>query len=584
MVQNELLYNFSADHKKWCVLYLIIIPLLIYWPVVYYPFIDFDDGAYITDNPFVRNGITWDGVVWAFTKTHAGNWHPLTWISHMIDCSLFGLNAGKHHGVNLIIHILNGVLLFFICLKMTENIFISWVIAAFFAVHPMNVESVAWISERKNLVSTLFWMLTLWTYTIYVQRSDKKYLIYAFCFFAVGLMAKPMLVTLPFVLLLLDYYPLKRLDHAGRIQNTISLFKEKIPFFALTVISCIITIKAQESGGALASISAHSFQDRIFNSLTSYVAYIIKMFFPTKLAILYPYPKNFLIHHVIFATFILGIISFLTFMKRKKYPFVMTGWFWYIGTLVPVIGLVQVGHQSMADRYAYIPFIGLFFMLSHGISLIIHKLATIKHVLILLCFIWISGYIPVSIFQVKKWENSISLFNHALEVTTNNYVIHKNIANTLISQGKIDEAMEHLTEAIKISPTYADAYNSMGIALNLKGKPDEAINYFEHAIQIKPDYAEPLVNIGDIYLHHNHIETAIQFYKRALIKDPKNAKAHNNIGVSLAKIGKLDEAIDHFQIALELQPDDKAAQQNIQLAKEKIRQQHHLDTQLFHDK
>jgi protein O-mannosyl-transferase len=531
--QNESIL--SAHRVSIVCLLLVILSLSVYWQLRNYDFVNFDDSEYVYGNRQIQGGFTLKNIKWTFTTIHMSNWHPLTWLSHMLDYQLYGLNPGAHHITNLLFHITNSLLLFIVFNKMTGHFWQSTFLSLLFALHPLHVESVAWISERKDVLSTFFWILTMWSYNWYVQhpRIDKYLLV--LLLFALGLMSKPMLVTLPFVLLLLDYYPLYRFQKAANRSKSLQkptvyrLVLEKIPLFALVVISSAITYYAQKHGGAVVSLDDIPFQARMANALVSYSTYIIKMLYPYKLAVLYPHPEGFLWWQIIIACFLLFIISFFAIRMIKQSPYFIVGWLWYLGTLVPVIGLIQVGNQSMADRYTYIPLIGLFIIFSWGIPEFIQRWRHLNKFLSVIAIIILFILLSVTFIQVGYWKNNITLYEHTLRVTKNNYIAHNNLGNAYKEQGLIDNAIKHYEEVLRIKPDNAIAHNNLGNAYRKKGLIDNAIKHFEEALRIKPDYA-----IG-----------------------------HNSLGVALLHKGDIDGAIEHFLKALQINPNYKNAKKNL---------------------
>jgi len=444
---------------------LAIATLAVYRPVQRCDFVNYDDPEYVTANPAVRAGLTYKGLLWASATGHAGNWHPLTWLSHMLDCELFGLEPGWHHLTNLLLHTANTLLLFFALFQLTSARWPSAFVAAAFALHPLHVESVAWIAERKDLLSTFFWLLTIIAYVRYVKEPDKiRYLLAMLCF-ALGLMAKPMLVTLPVVLLLLDYWPLGRFESprtpAGR-PPLLNLVREKAPFFVLSAFSCVITFLVQRSAGAVVKAESIPFMQRLTNALVSYVKYIQQMFLPGKLAVFYPHPHDTLPNgQVLFALVLLLGISVLVIRFARNRRYLVTGWFWYIITLLPVIGLVQVGGQARADRYSYVPLIGLFIIVAWAAG---RLLAKFKYQKALAGVLFIAGSLAMATcthLQLQNWRNSITLFEHALKVTKGNYVAHYHLARALADDARADEAIIQLRETLLLKPHRFDVINTL---------------------------------------------------------------------------------------------------------------------------
>ncbi len=584
-------------------IFLAIAVFAIYWQVNKYDFVGFDDNEYITENRHVQTGLTSGNVTWALTTFHAGNWHPLTWISHMLDCQLFGLKPGWHHLVSLLFHIANTILLFLVLSRMTKGLWQSAFVAAIFAIHPLHVESVAWVAERKDVLSTFFWMLTMGAYAFYVQRREIKIYLLCLFFLALGLMAKPMLVTLPFVLLLLDYWPLRRLtigtssvndnpqsekslntrskkkergrytkkaEHENKTEKQtrqgprmVQVILEKVPFFVLSLASSIVTYVAQQKGGAVGSLQSYPLSARIANALVSYCGYIGKMVWPENLAVLYPHPGMLPTWQVIGAVLILGLTTFLIIRAVKRYPYLTTGWLWYLGTLVPVIGLVQVGAQAMADRYTYIPIIGVSIMVAWGVPELLKKWRHRNTALAAMAVITLSILSYATWGQVQYWQNSITLFKHTVERTTNNPIMQNNLGNSLEDEGRLDEAITHYAEAVRINPDLADSYNNMGLALTKRGSANEAIPNFLKAIKINPNHAAAHYNLGTLLASQGKLEEAIHHFRECIRIKPDHAKAYNNLGNALLLERRIEEAIDSYRAALRINPDYKLARDNL---------------------
>ncbi|MHC5185453.1 MAG: tetratricopeptide repeat protein [Planctomycetota bacterium] len=498
-----------------------VVTIAAYWPVLGAEFVNYDDDEYVTENQHVLGGLTLDGAKWAFTMDeNTANWHPLTWLSHMLDCELFGQHAGLHHLTNLIIHTTSAVLLLLVLASMTGSIWPSAFVAAGFALHPLHVESVAWIAERKDVLSGLFWILTMGCYLRYTRAGNRSSYILTLVVFALGLMAKPMLVTLPFVLLLLDYWPLNRFESnptTSLYRKVRHLIVEKIPFFVPMAASCVITYIAQKGGGAVVDIEALSFGTRLSNAMVAYIAYIIKIVWPVGLAILYPF-KHIPMWQAFsaFLSLVFITIAAILWDRRKKY--LAVGWLWYIGTLVPVIGLVHVGSHSLADRYTYISLIGLFMIIAWAVAGLCQSRPALRSAMAVATLLLVAGMFAGTRNQLGYWKDSISLFRHAVEVTENNNFMHNNLAAELANIGQMDEAIVHLRRAVQIDPDIARAHNNLGIALATTGQLDEAIDCYRHAVQI----------------------------------DPKYASAYNNLGLALAVTGRFDDALLAGEKALDL--------------------------------
>lgn len=563
---------------------LVTAALLVYWQVRNHEFINYDDNVYVTDNPQVQEGLTVESLGWAFTTTRGGNWHPLTWVSHLIDCQLYDLNPRGHHLTSLFLHLINTVLLFAALRWMTGTVWRSGFVAAMFALHPLHVESVAWVAERKDVLSTFFWLLTTLVYLDYVNRPGvKKYLLVVFIF-SLGLMVKPMLVTLPLVLLLLDYWPLGRFQFSavrsspGRVSRrpqgfsgdtsgVLELVWEKVPLLALSAGASMVTYWAQKNAGALSNLNIVPFKLRIANAVVSYVAYMGKMVWPFALAVFYPHQIDTLPFWKIWAAgFLLVAVSTAVVVLAKRFPYLLVGWLWYLGTLVPVIGLVQVGEQAMADRYTYVPLIGLFIVVAWGVADIAKGYRRSRLVLALSATMLLLALMLCSWLQVQHWQNSIKLFRHALRVTTNNYLAHYNLGNALALKGNLTDAIFQYNQALRISPHDPEAHNNLGNALSLQGNFHEAIMHYREAVRLKPTFAEAHRNLGvSLDRQGQHLQ-AMQHYEEAIRLSPDDAQSHNNLGVTLAEQGRLDEAIAHFTEALEINPNFKDARRNLEHA------------------
>ena len=510
------------------------VTLLVYLPVLRHEFVHYDDTDYITENPHVTAGLTRDGVVWAFTTAHAANWHPLTWLSHMLDCQLYGLHPAGHHLTNVLLHTANALLLFFLLNKMTGALWRSALVAALFAWHPLHVESVAWAAERKDVLSALFWMLTLITYTNYAQKksfnhqpSTINYLL-ALLFFACGLMSKPMVVTLPCVLLLLDFWPLRRI---ANFQFSISNFKilllEKIPFFVLSAGSCFITLHAQ-AAARWPSVSL-PLDTRLANAVMSCLRYLSKMFWPVDLALIYPYPHRWPAGAVILAAALLAAWTALFLWRARRHPHLAVGWLWYLGTLVPAIGLVQVGVQSMADRYTYLPSIGIFILVVWGANDLLKLRPQLKRFVGLAAGAALAGCLTVTSIQLNYWQNSVALFWHTIQVTTDNY----------------------------------SAYNCLGSEMETSGKLDAAESLYADSVRVEPDFALGQFHLGMMRLERGDVTGASNHLAIAARLTPNDAVMQFDFGTFLARHGQPAEAAAHLRTALHIRPDFPEAQKTL---------------------
>jgi tetratricopeptide (TPR) repeat protein len=621
---------------------LALVTLACYWPVTAHQFIDLDDHEYIYDNPHVKSGLTWPGVVWAFQTGCASNWHPLTWISHMGDCQLYGLNPAGHHLTNLLFHIANTLLLFLLLRRMTGSLWRSACVAALFAWHPLHVESVAWASERKDVLSTFFFLLTLLAYVRYAEKSEGRmqnaessdmlhasilyppsstfFYLLSLLFFSLGLMSKPMLVTLPFVLLLLDYWPLQRLSFLPSLHHSITpplhpsitpslqhsntptprLFLEKLPFFALALAASVVTYLVQRTGGAVSSLEILPLQSRVANALVVYVRYLSQTLWPSQLAALYPYSRHLPVGAVIAAGVLLAGLSAWFVLRARRQPFLIVGWLWYLGTLVPTIGLVQVGSQSMADRYTYIPSIGLFLLIVWGLDALCDRWPRQRYWLAAAGTLALAGCLICTWGQLKCWQDSETLFRHAIAATTDNYIAYDGLGNaleasgqpgealacyaeavrlkpnypegqydlgtTLMKRGRLAEAVEHLTAAVKHNPAFAHAHINLGKALLEQGKLEEAADHLSQAVRLTPDDAEAHYNLGTLLQMQGKTDAAIACFSAALRLNPEYGEAHGNLGVALMRQGKLGEGAAHLAAALRLNPNNPEAHYNLGLA------------------
>jgi protein O-mannosyl-transferase len=543
-------------------------------------FINYDDNVFVYENPQVSKGLTLNGIAQAFfTHGSYDNWNPLTTISHMVDCQCYGLNASGHHLTNILLHAATAILLFLVLRQMTGALWRSAFVAAVFAIHPLRVESVAWISERKDVLSGLFFMLTIGAYVRYARRpwSPAGYGLVALLF-ALGLMCKPMLVTLPLVLLLLDYWPLKRFTQPGVRFVPWRLVVEKVPLLALSGAACLATLFAQTL--ALSSFEQISLPLRAGNALISYVTYLGQMFWPSGLAVLYPFAaRDIGIAGVVLSLVVLAGISTGVFVLRRRHPYLLTGWLWYLGMLVPVIGLVQVGTQARADRYTYLPQIGLYLLLTWAAA---DLCAGWRHRGVVLggCA---SSILVALIFcaraQTAYWQDSESLWTHTLACTTNNNIAHNNLGIALFEKGRVDEAVVQYQKALEIEPDYADADYNLGNAFFQQGRLDEAIAQWQKVLKIQPDDAQVHNDLGFALFEKGHVDEAVTHYEKALGIKPDYTEAHNNLGIALAQKGRLDEAIAQYQMALQIKPDDAEVHNNLGIA---FAQKGRLDETITH--
>lgn len=543
MINNNRINNRSI---LYVCLILVILTLFAYWSIKSFDFVNYDDDKFVTHNIHVTTGLNADNIKWAFTSIYASNWIPLTWISFMFDSSLSDMNPAYFHLMNLLFHILNTVLLFIVFGKMTGSVWKSAAIAALFAIHPLHVESVAWISERKDVLSTFFMMLTVWAYIHYVEKPNYKRYALVLVLFACGLMSKPMLVTLPFILLLLDFWPLRRFSTLSEenkqnwkssVNLLIRLIYEKLPLFLLSVGAVIVTIFAQKEEIIIRQVIPMYL--RIENAFVSYCSYMWMMIWPGSLAVLYPHPEYIPLWQISAAAALLILISGFAIHKAKKFPYFISGWLWYLGTLVPVIGLIQVGVQSMADRYTYIPLIGLFIILVWGICDLTYRLTYKKYILAGISAIAVILLIAVTISQLKYWKDTKALFSRALAVTNNNYVMHCNMGVLLAKQGNIQDAVFHYDTALKIKPNDADTNYNYANLLAAQGKLDKAIEHYIIAIKYTSEYAPAYNNLGIAYVRSANQEKAIEQFRKAIKINPNYKEAKNNLETALARQEKI---------------------------------------------
>lgn len=587
--------------------------LAVYGRVISHHFINLDDDVYIYENPKVTAGLTAKGLVWAFTTFHAANWHPLTWLSHMLDTQLFGLNPGPHLAANVLFHILNTLLLFALLKYMTQSVGRSAIVAALFALHPMHVESVAWAAERKDVLSTFFGLLSLLAYVRYATAAPSwKRFLPVSATLGLALMAKPMFVTWPFVMLLLDYWPLNRLNwHPGDgfnrlVRGLAPLAREKIPLFGLVAASTVITYAAQSRGGAVRQFADAPIALRISNAVVSYARYILSLLWPSGLGVYYPFsPEGIAPWQIAAALALVVCITIVAIRTMEGHRYLMTGWAWYLGTLIPVLGLVQVGGQAMADRYSYIPSVGLFVMIVWGVADLFARRRVRNPATGLATAIWLVTIGSVAWIQVGFWRDSITLFRHTLLVAPNNLVIHYNLAHALGRQGNANEAIDHFGEALRIKPDFFDALINIGITLSDQRRFAEATSYLSRAIEIEPEsskghlqlaialaqngshdeamahFSEALdlapgdpdvrTNLGLMLARQGKLPEAAEQLNEALRLNSSSPEAHNNLGIVLLMQGEPEKSISHFSTALRLRPDFRLAQDNLNRAQAQIR-------------
>jgi len=559
---------------------LALVTFIAFEPVRKNEFINYDDDEYITENPNIVSGLTFQSFIWAFTTFYASNWHPVTWLSHTLDCQLFGIDPTWHHLTNLFFHVANTLLLFYIFRRMTAAIWPGAFVAIAFAIHPLHVESVAWVAERKDVLSGLFFMLTIIAYLRYAERPTIAKYILVVLFLSLGLMAKPMLVTLPFVLLLLDYWPLQRLrlKRQGTDQTSLEaesvknedgdsawkLLAEKVPLFILVACSSAITIIVQRSAGAMKTLEKYPVNIRIINAFVSYLGYIVKMFYPTRLAILYPLqPYNIPKWQPWVFLLILIVITALVIYGGRKRRYLLVGWLWYLGTLIPVIGLVQVGSQAMADRYTYLPSIGIFIIVAWTAAELQLKLRRQRIALATLAALAIAALVICTRLQLRHWKDNITLYEHTLAVTEENFVILYNYGDALSKKSRLDEAIVQFRKALRISPNEPDVYNNIGAALKEMGNIKEAIENWRKALALDPRHQKAHINMGLAMSELRSYEQAIYHFQEALRAKPDWPEAHYNLGGVYLRQGRFDLAALQCVEALRLKPDYLIAQASL---------------------
>jgi len=528
--------------------------LAVYWQTSGHGFIAYDDDQYVYENSIVKAGITASGVAWAFTTFFYANWHPLTWLSHMLDCQLFGLDAGAHHLVNLAFHLASTLLLFSALVRMTRQPWRSSLVAGVFALHPLHVESVAWISERKDVLSVFFAMLALLLYIRYAEAPKARRYFPMALAFALGLMAKPMLVTFPFVLLLLDFWPLRRIEWPPAWPVLKPRLWEKAPLVAMVVASSVLTFLAQRNYGAVISLARLPFSARVANAAITYVSYVGKAFWPAGLAVLYPLHRP-QAESALGALVVLAAATVAALLLVNRWPYLFVGWVWYLVMLVPVIGLVQAGVQSMADRYTYLPLVGLSVALVWSTADLVGSRRLLRSVSAVLAGAALLVLGMCAYRQAGYWKSSRTLFEHTLAVTKGNYIIHNNLGVILAGEGRRDEAIGHYREALAVSPDYAEAHANLGKELLKSGNFDEAFPHLVEALRLKPDQPQAQSDLGVLLAARGNFGEAGQHLQESLRLSPENPQGHSNLCFVFQRMGRLDEAIDHCTEAVRLQPD-----------------------------
>jgi len=524
-----------------------------------FDFVDYDDPFYVTRNPQVLAGLTWDGIKWSFTTMHAGNWFPLVWLSLMLDRTL-GAAAGGFHLVNVAFHIANTILLFWVLKRYTKAVWASFFVAALFALHPLHVESVAWVTERKDVLSTLFWLLTMLAYVRYVEIPTTKRYVIICVIFALGLMSKSMLVTLPFVLLLMDYWPLRRLwpEDNNKEVSIGRLIREKIPLFVLSALVCVVTVIAQKNAGAVSKIDIVPFSQRVGNALVSYCDYILKTFWPVDLAVFYPHPIKSLAGWKVAAALavLLSITIVVILLRRRRY--LLVGWFWYLGTLVPVIGLVQVGGQAMADRYTYIPLTGIFIMLAWLIGDILSQWKHRQLIAGVAGSAIIVALGAMTFVQVGYWRDTVTLFEHCALATPDNVIVHRYLGTGLAHKGDAESALREFEAALRFEPNETRTFYNIGLMLTSLGRTNEAIGYFNRVLEHKPGDADTCVALASIWTAKGDTERAVDSYRQGVKYNPEDAVLRGAFGLMLLQLNRVDEGIMELEQSVRIRADSSA--------------------------
>lgn len=559
-------------------IFLVLITLAVFWQLPSHEFVNIDDSVYVTKNPYIKDGLTVDSIRWAFTSLHAEFWHPITWLSYMLDTELYGMQPGGYLLTNLILHILNTILLYIFLKNTTGFIWRSALVASLFAIHPLHVESVAWIAERKDLLSSFFWMLTMLFYATYANHPNwKKYIIFSI-FFILGLMSKPMLVTLPCVLLLLDFWPLGRIglihkDNNKKETNQVPISKailEKLPLLIISIFFSLVALYAQKSGHGIASADLFPYKARIANALLAYTGYLKNTFYPFDLAVFYPYTFHFFFWGIILSLFLLISITLFAIYRIKHQPYLITGWLWFLGTLAPVIGIIKFGGAfSMADRYTYIPLIGIFIIIVWGVCDIWNRLSFQKSFQAIITALILMILMITSWMQVSYWKNSITLFERALQVTNNNFLAHKNLGRAYIDEGRIDLAFPHFQSALKIKPNNPTAHLNLGTCYLFYGEFDKAVKYFKRSLDIVPNYQKARINLDKAVSAQKNIDMAISILKTSIKLNNNDPIPHYNLANLYKQKGDLNKAVFHHQKALDLKTDYDDAKRGLEILNKK---------------
>jgi Tfp pilus assembly protein PilF/uncharacterized membrane protein YhaH (DUF805 family) len=556
---------FSSPEKRNLVLCLLlgVLTLLLYNPVAHFDFVNYDDNYYVFENAQVRSGLSWNTISWAFRSHDAANWHPLTWLSHALDYQLFHMNPAGHHYTSALLHALNVILVFLLLQRGTGSTWRSVMVAAIFAVHPVNVESVAWVAERKNVLCTLFFLLALAAYGRYVRKPDIKRYVLVALLFSLGLMSKPMVITLPFVLLLLDYWPLQRMNLAGTKKDwgrcNSRLVLEKIPLLMLSLASAVLTLWAQKAGGAISAGAEYSLFVRLKNAAVAYTGYLGKAGWPSHLAVMYPHRGDSIsLWETAFCTLVLLLITVAVLFARR-YRYLAVGWFWYLGMMVPVIGLVQVGRQAMADRYAYLPFLGIFTIVVWGVTDAAKAQNPSNRYLGAAGMATVAALAIAAHVQLGYWRDSVSLWTHAVAVTQENFVAHDNLGEALVTVGRYEEALAQFRTASQINPRDPIAHINLGLVEQQQGRTNDAIQQYQQVLRLTDDpqlRARAFTNLGSAYRALHKYPEARESYHAALQLSPKAGLALLGLGLIAQQTGDLGQAADYYTRALRLEPSD----------------------------
>jgi tetratricopeptide (TPR) repeat protein len=549
-------YKRPVSRPRLIALLLALATLVIYLPAGSYGFVHYDDDDYVVNNPIVQQGLTLAGIKWAFTTFYASNWHPLTWLSHMADCELFGLNPGAHHLVSVIFHAANASLLFILLLRLTGALWPCAFIAALFAWHPLHVESVAWISERKDVLSTFFGLLALLSYTKYAKENSRRDYWLSLFFFALGLMSKPMLVTLPFVMLLLDFWPLQKfLDFKFQTAPARRIIFEKWPFFLLALISCVLTYLAQQRGDSVVSLANVPLLYRLCSAPLTCMQYLLKLFWPSNLCVFYPLHLLSRLEVAAAGTAFVAI-SCLAWLTRRRFPYGLFGWLWFVGTLVPVIGLVKVGDAALADRYTYLPAIGIFIVATFAARDLANRFHFAKIIFPIASAFVLGGCLILTERQLSYWRDSETLFRHALAVTKDNDIALVNVGVALEEQGRFDEALADYRQAARIAPEHYQIHLDLGNVLEKTGRPAEALAEYREAVRLNPKSVTPHEGLGIVLAELGRFNEATNEFTRAAQLDATYPWPYFQMARVLLQQGRDAGAVDQLRTALRIDPEN----------------------------